>query len=802
MKIKWIIGLLLFSENILAQYSLRFIVEVPDSTDEIFIAGNFNYWNPGESGYRLAAMKDGRFQVTIPNLSPAPYRFKFTRGDWGVVENDGSGTDIINRLVNLHADTTIYLRVRGWMNPLFDSSGNGHTVRFVVSGRVQDRDIYLVSDLTRAIPNDEKYKLNPLDINHQQIVVNNVSARPFVFGFTRGSWATVQTTTEGIQVNYENTIVRHDTTIAIQILGWADDYVDISKYPDTLAIKICFEKTYRWFYSNLDSAHKYAVAAKSLAERINSKSNLTEALSYMGRVQAEQGNSYKAIELFYRGLAIQKELNDSVEMAVLYNYIGDAFLQQNDTVKAMECYYNSIALIPKEKFLLPHQGNIVPPLTSLGKIFMNQHKLDSAEYYVWKAVDIGGTEPDWPLLLLGDTDKEKGDYKAALMQYKNAVKKALMTSEKSPFLAEALYKIASVFYETGEKDSAVYYARKAFIVASEIRNPYIIVSTGNMLINLFKGEHHLDSAFLYQEIVIRAKDSVFNKEKERQLQAAYYNEKIREQELSASNEKSKAQFRFYILLGGVIILLLLGLHFRSTLKANFYKKTAVVEMKALRAQMNPHFIFNCLTSINRYIVKSDHKQASNYLTKFAKLIRLILDNSAADYISLDTEIQTLRLYMDMESLRFDNAFEYRIETDDEVVSENICIPSMLVQPYAENAIWHGLLHLPDSQAGIQEKGKLWIRFMKESEKILRVEVEDQGVGRQKAKEIEGRDILKKKSYGMQISKDRIELINKLYKYNTSVKVEDLVDEAGNATGTKVVLTIPVNAIYMEKMNLS
>ena len=290
---------------------------------------------------------------------------------------------------------------------------------------------------------------------------------------------------------------------------------------------------------------------------------------------------------------------------------------------------------------------------------------------------------------------------------------------------------------------------------------------------------------MYQEKVLAAKDSLFNMEKERQMQASYYNQKMKEQDIAAQNEKFQSQLKIYTLIGSLLILILIGLQYRSRLKTNFYKKTATVEMKALRAQMNPHFIFNCLTSINRYIVKSDNKTASNYLTKFAKLIRLILDNSATDYISLDAEIKTLQLYMDMEALRFDNAFEYEIQTNEAAASENISIPSMLVQPYVENAIWHGLMPK-------EEKGKLWIRFFKRDDKILKIEIEDNGIGRQKAKETESKDALKRKSYGMQISKDRIELINKLYKYNTSVKVHDLTDENGKASGTKIIITIQVD----------
>ena len=122
------------------------------------------------------------------------------------------------------------------------------------------------------------------------------------------------------------------------------------------------------------------------------------------------------------------------------------------------------------------------------------------------------------------------------------------------------------------------------------------------------------------------------------------------------------------------------------------QKMSEVEMQALRAQMNPHFIFNCLNSINRYIVKSDQATASLYLTKFAKLIRLILDNSNTKNVMLSNELEALKLYIDMESLRFDKKFTYSIVVDSGISTDSIEVPPLIIQPYVENAIWHGLLH--------------------------------------------------------------------------------------------------------------
>ena len=122
------------------------------------------------------------------------------------------------------------------------------------------------------------------------------------------------------------------------------------------------------------------------------------------------------------------------------------------------------------------------------------------------------------------------------------------------------------------------------------------------------------------------------------------------------------------------------------------QKMTEVEMQALRAQMNPHFIFNCLNSINRYIVKSDQTTASLYLTKFAKLMRLILDNSNSKNVILTNELEALKLYIEMEALRFDKKFTYEIKVAPNLGADTLEVPPLIIQPYVENAIWHGLLH--------------------------------------------------------------------------------------------------------------
>ena len=218
------------------------------------------------------------------------------------------------------------------------------------------------------------------------------------------------------------------------------------------------------------------------------------------------------------------------------------------------------------------------------------------------------------------------------------------------------------------------------------------------------------------------------------------------------------------------------------LKLDFDKRLLDIEMGALRAQMNPHFIFNCLNSINRYIVKNDPITASLYLTKFSKLMRLILDNSRNKMVSLENELTALKLYIEMEDMRFDNKFTYAFNISKDM-SLNLEIPPMLIQPFVENAIWHGLLHKHD-------KGILNIDIKRTGNDLV-CTIEDNGIGRQKAEALKTKPATQK-SYGIKITSDRLELINQTSKIKSTVTIIDLYDFMNQPRGTRVILNIPIN----------
>ncbi len=213
------------------------------------------------------------------------------------------------------------------------------------------------------------------------------------------------------------------------------------------------------------------------------------------------------------------------------------------------------------------------------------------------------------------------------------------------------------------------------------------------------------------------------------------------------------------------------------------QKTLEMEMKTLRAQMNPHFIFNSLNSVNRFILQNNKTSASSYLTKFSRLIRLILQHSQEQKVSLENELEALGLYLELESIRFENRFSYKVSVQNSVDPSIVMVPPLIIQPYAENAIWHGLMHKED-------KGQLDIEISAENDHLF-ICITDDGVGREKAASLESKTSVKYKSMGMKITQERILNLKSGDGHEAYVNLNDLVNNDGTAAGTEVTIKIPL-----------
>jgi LytS/YehU family sensor histidine kinase len=282
-----------------------------------------------------------------------------------------------------------------------------------------------------------------------------------------------------------------------------------------------------------------------------------------------------------------------------------------------------------------------------------------------------------------------------------------------------------------------------------------------------------------------------------------YQENIPREEQSA--EKSFTDFRFWILVLVTILLLSTGAlvtismrlknrkeRFRlwrreQTLAHEFAVQLANSELTALKAQMNPHFIFNSLNSINRYIIKSDPMTASAYLTRFSKLIRLILENSMTLKVQLAKELEAIELYLQMESMRFEQRFKYSIEIMPDVNTSAIHVFPLIMQPYVENAIWHGLMHKTDGERSISIKVEI-------SGSSLVYTIEDNGIGRVQSLDRTSRRSKGKKSFGLQITNDRLKLLARdIQEEPASVNIADLIDVDSKPCGTRVTIKMPLTS---------
>lgn len=381
--------------------------------------------------------------------------------------------------------------------------------------------------------------------------------------------------------------------------------------------------------------------------------------------------------------------------------------------------------------------------------------------------------------------------------------------------------LSDIYQQIGKFDSAYIFLKQYNSLRDSVLNKQFYIR-----LNDFKKE--AEEAKRIGQIRILEKDNLIKeqelqqqillkKQNETQLSLSDKNNEIKDQKIKEQTllkEQSQSQLTLLdkdnklkdqrlrqqattrnALLAGLLLFLALGIFvFRSLslkrknerlqnekMQAELQQKATELEMQALRAQMNPHFIFNCLSSINKFILKNDTDTASDYLTRFSRLIRQSLTNSQLSLIPLNDEIEMLRLYLDMERLRFSESFDYNIIYGNTIEPETIYIPPMLLQPFCENAIWHGLMHK-------EGQGKLDITMSLQNGELQCI-ISDNGIGREKAAELKSRSGAKQKSFGLKITTERLALFNNEKTTRSFYRTEDIKDNDGKLAGTKVILNI-------------
>jgi len=462
---------------------------------------------------------------------------------------------------------------------------------------VEDK-VYVAGTFNNWIPGDQNYQLAPLDANHVYIDLK-VGAGQYQYKFTRGNWSTVEGTETGLDIANRVMEVRSDTTIKHVIGGWMDKFIDISGLPDSTQWYVSYSRSFFYLETNIDSSYKYAQQANALLKKIDNKQYEAGMARILGRIMQRQGNHQRALEYYLKQLSIVQKLNDTLSMAFCLLDIGHLFLGIKDYPNAKKYYLEVRQFDPyrTESF-----GRSAPnlALVGIGRVYYETHQLDSARYYALQAYEVSLKLIDRPtqseaLTLLGNILENEDRVGEAIKYYQLAIRQAQIFSN-SNIIAENYRHIAKAFYTIQQTDSSLYYARKAFLLASELKNPYAIMDASNLLVTLFKSSGHTDSAFAYLETVVAAKDSVFNQNKNQQFQTILFNEELQKQETKAKDEQTQAQVKIYIMTAGIVLLIFLCIflwwnnrskqHVNKLLNEQGAKlQKTVAELKATRSQL-------------------------------------------------------------------------------------------------------------------------------------------------------------------------------------------------------------------------
>jgi len=483
--------------------------------------------------------------------------------------------------------------------------------------------------------------------------------------------------------------------------------------------------------NEIDKAIKHLEAALNIANKNNIEAKISNLNSVLGELYLAKGNNVKAQQFF--DSSIENTKSESLnKRAAVTNLVANQYKKQQKFDKEIELKKQTL------QELEAADVNEIEESNDEEKISVQQLNLD-----------------------IGNAYAEKKSYDKAI----NYLEKSKEKSEKVFDIEtqkNAVQKLSEIYKNVGDFNKAL--------------NSYQeYVGLVDLLYK--KKEKEIADAVALNKNLIEKQNRINSLEKDRELLESKYQLYESEQQITVENYK-RQQLIIYSLIVG-LLLLLSAVYFMY--KSNKQRRLTnnLLALKSLRSQMNPHFIFNALNSVNSFIAQNDERTANRYLTEFSTLMRNVLDNSEADFIPLSNEIEMLELYMKLEHSRFKDKFDYKIEVDEKLKISEYQIPPMLLQPYVENAVWHGLRYK-------KKKGSLSVRIQQKNEDSIEITITDDGIGRIKSKELKTENQQKQLSKGMDNIKKRVHILNEMYNDKVDVFISDLYSDN---TGTKVVLIL-------------
>lgn len=515
-------------------------------------------------------------------------------------------------------------------------------------------------------------------------------------------------------------------------------------------------------YRRIDAirtALDYNQQALELAESVKKpskdlKRSINVSLNSIGNLYHSLEQYNLAINRYNASLKIEEELGNKLGLAINYQNIGEALEEQGKLEEALEKYRTSLAY---NEEIDSDKGQVICN-NSIAQVYLKQNKTKKAIVLLETAL-VGA--------------KQIGD------KYITAFVEANM---------------GWAYMQLNNIEKAENHIKRSIEIGKDQGIPRIIALGTKRLSELeqLKGNH--DNALTYYKRAIELEKKISSTRNIRYANDVilrYENEKISNEieNLRKDNEIVKLKLkknRATLLIIGISLVLLMVVLFvfykQNQLTSD--KKMLTLEQTMLRSQMNPHFLFNSLNSIKLYIINNEKKNAVHYLNKFSKLVRKILEASSLREISLEDELETVSLYMHIENIRFSNKIDFTVDVDRDVDVNQVKIPSLILQPFLENALWHGL----SSKKGIK---KIHLHISKQDEEFIIIRITDNGIGRAASEKIKEAKVLKRKSLGIDITKERLKNFSKDYLNSFKVEFIDLKDEDKKALGTEVILTIPI-----------
>ncbi|WP_418509095.1 histidine kinase [Corallibacter sp.] len=512
------------------------------------------------------------------------------------------------------------------------------------------------------------------------------------------------------------------------------------------------------------------------------------------------GNYQESIELYN---SLEEPELSNWQITTKYEGLADVYLKTEDLKTALNTYKKALE-IAKDKKLSP---KITDLNSKIAQVYEKMGATNLAESFYKSAMSLASQQSKKRAVeekeKVAEFQSKNNAIEAEIALREEVVKdvqdieKDSIISNDSPItIQKQNYKIGTAYALQNDYEKAIPYLKKSIEVAEDKEDLVIQKDATRKLSEVYRDAGDYNKALSTAKVYERLVDELYIKKEQEIIQAARFSRDLANKQnriMSLENERQLAESKYqltaernkrqklviYSLIGGLVLLLVTAYFMFKYIKQQRLANN-LLALKSLRSQMNPHFIFNALNSVNSFIATNDERAANKYLSDFSILMRTVLENSEKDFIPLEKEIELLELYTKLEHFRFQDKFDYSIIVNDNVEVEDYQIPPMLLQPYIENAVWHGLRYKT-------EKGLLQIVVSKKTESEITITITDNGVGRARSKSLKTDHQKKQKSTAMNNIKKRVNILNTMYKDKVDVFVDDL-SNAQN-TGTKVVVTL-------------